>query len=201
MWTSDKWFANTRRFRTTETEKEKQQEGGELNKVSTIPCRTVARVLEKIEQPGTQCALEGRGPARNIRGRRYSKCRVKCNLQPRRWLFIRWFSLSSLHVPVANCARNRENKLSPPATTTIAYTASHGVTSNGAATRRKRRAFDSPFSVPVGPDAIQRIFSYRELHSLPFHLLLADTCDDSLSPFTRLSSRASPPSRFFSRLL
>lgn len=40
-----------------------------------------------------------------------------------------------------------------------------------------------PFFPP--PDAILRIFSYRELHSLPFHLPLADTCDDSLSPSTQ----------------
>lgn len=66
--------------------------------------------------------------------------------------------------------------------------------------RAAAKAFASPpFSHPAAPcDAIPRIFSYRELHSLPFHLPLPDTCDDSLSPSTQtpppfflLSSRRS----------
>lgn len=56
-----------------------------------------------------------------------NKCRVKCDFGPRRWVLIRWFSLPLLQVwwdggeevAEANCARDRENKLSPVAATTL----------------------------------------------------------------------------------
>lgn len=70
-------------------------------------------------------------------------------------------------------------------------------TSNRAAT--KATSIRLPLFPPLAPDAILRIFSYRELHSLPFHLLLADTCDDSLSPSTQtpLCAPSSSADSFF----
>lgn len=57
-----------------------------------------------------------------------NKCPVKCDFGSRRWVLIRWFSLPLLQarwgsgeegVAEANCARDRENKLSPVAATTL----------------------------------------------------------------------------------
>lgn len=58
-------------------ERQHEREGNELN-------NQTFSIFEKGEG-----IRGGRRAARNIRGRCYSKCRVKCNLQPRRWLFIR----------------------------------------------------------------------------------------------------------------
>lgn len=97
----------------------------------------------------------------------------------------------------ANCARDRENKLSPVATTShprapIGMARDTGCGKVG----RDERPVSSPETSPsfffpsssmLSQHACARIFSYRgEPCSLPFHLALPGTCDDSLSPLQSL---------------
>lgn len=89
-------------------------------------------------------------------------------------------------VAEANCARDRENKLSPA-------TRHHRATGwrmldagrlEGKDDLFRIRGWIFPFFPPstLSQHACPRIFSYRgEPRSLPFHLALPGTCDDSLS--------------------
>lgn len=170
-------------------------------KVSTVPCRTVAWAFEKIEQPGTASAHEGRleifaaGVIANVAWNAICSRDVGFSFDDSRYpRYTCPWQIARETVRI-NCLRQRRRRL---------HTQRHSVTRASAwrrTTGRKRRAFDSPFFrrwppirsceylVTVNYTRYRFIFSWQIRATIPWVLSPG-------SPRVHLRHPASSPAHF-----